>query len=164
MYFLKSPKAKSLSKERVSPQSCPSTSTTSPSTSKDSSCEKKWILCGFFVIRWILTKKKSTQPSQSCSSKGKVQVWVAGVEEEGGGGDDDGEGGDDEEQEDGGEHLDLQSTQFWELLTTTGGCLPAGHFIYLLRPMHMFALNHGQANPVSQCSQNHVFIGSTSLF
>ena len=27
-----------------------------------------------FVIRRILTKKESTQPSKGCSSKGKVQV------------------------------------------------------------------------------------------
>ena len=72
-------KAKILSKERSSPQPCPP-STNSPATSKDTSCEEFGYMLGVIYIcldicvSWILTKEESTQPTQSCSSKGKVQV------------------------------------------------------------------------------------------
>ena len=97
----------------------------------------------------MITKKQSTQPSQSCSSKGKVQVGVASVEEEGGGGDKDGGGRDDEEQDDRGEHLDLQSTQ------------QGATDIYCWQPAALYIFAQTQANV---CLKPRSFQSSRSEF
>ena len=60
-----------------------------------------------------LTKKESTQASQSRSLQSPVQAGIAAAEEKRGGGHHDGGGGDEQEQDEGGHHLRLLISPPW---------------------------------------------------